>query len=79
MEGRIEVNGIALWHRITGEGEPVVQIHGSGFGHYNFDPVTPDPVAGVQGHRLRPARLRRVGPAAAGTTTWRCGPTTSSA
>ena len=26
----IEVNGIRLWHRITGEGEPVVQIHGEG-------------------------------------------------
>ena len=37
----IEVNGINLWHRITGEGEPVVQIHGAGFGHYNLDPVTP--------------------------------------
>jgi len=39
--GKIEVNGVQLWHRITGEGEPVVQIHGSGFGHFNFDPVTP--------------------------------------
>ena len=37
----IEVNGINVWHRITGEGEPVVQIHGAGFGHYNLDPVTP--------------------------------------
>ena len=37
----IEVNGISLWHRITGEGEPVVQIHGAGFGHFNLDPVTP--------------------------------------
>jgi len=37
----IEVNGVKLWHRITGEGEPVVQIHGAGFGHFNCDPATP--------------------------------------
>lgn len=42
MEGRIEVNGVDLWHRITGVGDPVVQIHGAGFGHYNFDPATPE-------------------------------------
>jgi pimeloyl-ACP methyl ester carboxylesterase len=41
MEGRVEVNGVQLWHRITGEGDPVVQIHGAGFGHFNLDPVTP--------------------------------------
>ena len=42
MEGSmIEVNGVKLWHRITGEGEPVVQLHGAGFGHYNLDPATP--------------------------------------
>jgi pimeloyl-ACP methyl ester carboxylesterase len=41
VEGRIAVNGVELWHRITGEGEPVVQIHGAGFGHFNFDPVSP--------------------------------------
>jgi 3-oxoadipate enol-lactonase len=41
VEGRIAVNGVELWHRVTGEGEPVVQIHGAGFGHFNFDPVTP--------------------------------------
>jgi 3-oxoadipate enol-lactonase len=38
---RIRVNDVELWHRITGDGEPVIQIHGSGFGHFNFDPVTP--------------------------------------
>jgi 3-oxoadipate enol-lactonase len=38
---KIRVNDVELWHRVTGAGEPVVQIHGSGFGHYNFDPVTP--------------------------------------
>src|SRR3712207_5655528 len=37
----IEVNGVNLWHRITGDGEPVVQIHGAGFGHFNCDPATP--------------------------------------
>jgi pimeloyl-ACP methyl ester carboxylesterase len=41
MEGFLEVNGVSLWHRLTGEGEPVVQIHGAGFGHFNLDPVTP--------------------------------------
>ncbi|MBM3679308.1 MAG: alpha/beta fold hydrolase [Actinobacteria bacterium] len=41
MEGLIQVNGINMWHRITGEGEPVFQIHGAGFGHFNLDPVTP--------------------------------------
>ncbi|HLH29176.1 MAG TPA: alpha/beta hydrolase [Acidimicrobiales bacterium] len=40
-EGMIEVNGVKLWHRVTGEGEPVVQIHGAGFGHFNCDPATP--------------------------------------
>jgi 3-oxoadipate enol-lactonase len=41
VEGRAEVNGVELWYRITGEGEPVAQIHGAGFGHFNFDPATP--------------------------------------
>jgi 3-oxoadipate enol-lactonase/4-carboxymuconolactone decarboxylase len=41
-EGKlVEVRGASLWHRVTGEGEPVVQIHGAGFGHFNLDPVTP--------------------------------------
>jgi 3-oxoadipate enol-lactonase len=42
MEGKVEVSGAELWYRITGEGEPVVQIHGAGFGHFNFDPATPE-------------------------------------
>ncbi len=42
MEGKAQVNGIDLWYRITGEGEPVFQIHGAGFGHFNFDPATPE-------------------------------------
>jgi pimeloyl-ACP methyl ester carboxylesterase len=42
MEGTVEVNGANLWYRLSGEGEPVVQIHGAGFGHFNFDPATPE-------------------------------------
>lgn len=42
MEGKATVNGAELWYRVSGQGEPVIQIHGSGFGHYNFDPVTPE-------------------------------------
>ena len=42
MDGMIDVNGVSLWHRISGDGEPVVQIHGAGFGHFNFDPATPE-------------------------------------
>ena len=42
MEGKVLVNGAHLWYRVTGEGEPVVQIHGAGFGHFNFDPATPE-------------------------------------
>jgi 3-oxoadipate enol-lactonase len=38
---RIQVGDAQLWNRITGEGAPVVQIHGAGFGHFNLDPVTP--------------------------------------
>jgi pimeloyl-ACP methyl ester carboxylesterase len=41
MADRIEVNGASLWYEITGQGEPVLQIHGSGFGHFNFGPATP--------------------------------------
>src|SRR5262245_1249712 len=41
MEGRAQVNGVELWYQLTGEGEPVVQIHGAGFGHFNFAPATP--------------------------------------
>ena len=34
-------HGVDLWYQVTGEGEPVVQIHGAGFGHFNFAPATP--------------------------------------
>jgi 3-oxoadipate enol-lactonase len=40
MEGTVEANGVTLWYRISGDGEPVMQIHGAGFGHFNFDPCT---------------------------------------
>ncbi len=78
MEGTAEVNGVNLWYRITGEGEPVVQIHGAGFGHFNFDPATPELSKHFRvidydmrgyGQSDRPFR----------TTTWRCGRTTSPA
>jgi 3-oxoadipate enol-lactonase len=42
MEGRAQINGVELWYDINGEGEPVVQIHGAGFGHFNFGPATPE-------------------------------------
>jgi len=42
MESRAQVNGVELWYQVTGEGEPVVQIHGAGFGHFNFAPATPE-------------------------------------
>lgn len=42
MEGRAQVNGVGLWYDVTGEGEPIVQIHGAGFGHFNFAPATPE-------------------------------------
>jgi pimeloyl-ACP methyl ester carboxylesterase len=37
----IEVRGVKLWHEISGDGEPVLQIHGAGFGHFNFAPASP--------------------------------------
>ena len=42
MEGTAQVNGVDLWYEVSGEGEPVVQIHGAGFGHFNFAPATPE-------------------------------------
>jgi len=41
VEGTAEVNGTRLWYESNGEGETVVQIHGAGFGHFNFAPATP--------------------------------------
>ena len=36
-----EVNGARLFYEVSGEREPVVQIHGSGFGRGNFATLTP--------------------------------------
>jgi pimeloyl-ACP methyl ester carboxylesterase len=41
MAAKAQVNGVELWYEVTGEGEPVIQIHGAGFGHFNFAPATP--------------------------------------
>ena len=41
MTQMTHIEGADLWTEISGSGEPVLQIHGSGFGHYNFAPVTP--------------------------------------
>ena len=35
------INGIKMWYEVTGEGAPVFQIHGCGFGHSNFAAATP--------------------------------------
>ena len=35
------MNGIRTWYEETGEGDPVIQIHGAGFGHFNFATATP--------------------------------------
>ena len=41
MASKAQVNGVELWYDVTGEGEPVLQIHGAGFAHFNFAPATP--------------------------------------
>ena len=33
--------GATLWYKKTGKGKPLLQIHGSAFGHRNFEKVTP--------------------------------------
>jgi 3-oxoadipate enol-lactonase len=35
------INGVRIWYEETGAGDPVVQIHGAGFGHFNFATATP--------------------------------------
>jgi pimeloyl-ACP methyl ester carboxylesterase len=35
------VNGVRIWYQETCEGDPVVQIHGAGFGHFNVATATP--------------------------------------
>jgi 3-oxoadipate enol-lactonase len=42
MASKAQVNGVELWYDVTGEGDPILQIHGAGFGHFNFAPATPD-------------------------------------
>lgn len=37
----IDIDGARIWHEIHGDGEPVLQIGGSGFAHLNFAPITP--------------------------------------
>ena len=37
---------VSISYEVTGEGEPVVQIHGAGFGHFNFAPATPESPTG---------------------------------
>jgi hypothetical protein len=32
MEGGAKVNGVTLWYRLLGQGEPVMQIHGAAAG-----------------------------------------------
>ena len=34
-------SGASLWYRKSGAGRPLLQIHGSAFGHRNFEKVTP--------------------------------------
>ncbi len=36
-----DVNGVELWYEVTDEGDPVMHIHGAGFGHFNFTTATP--------------------------------------
>ena len=36
-----QLDDVSLWYRWSGEGEPVVHIHGGGLGHENFDRLTP--------------------------------------
>ncbi len=36
-----DIDGVRTWYRVAGDGEPVVQIHGIGLGHQNFDTVSP--------------------------------------
>ncbi|MEO5640802.1 MAG: alpha/beta hydrolase [Sphingomicrobium sp.] len=33
--------GETIWYKITGDGPPLLQIHGSAFGHRNFEKLTP--------------------------------------
>ncbi|MCS7002820.1 MAG: alpha/beta hydrolase [Dehalococcoidia bacterium] len=37
----VTANGFRHYYKITGDGEPIVQIHGAALGHSNFAKVTP--------------------------------------
>jgi 3-oxoadipate enol-lactonase len=37
----VRINGARIWYKETGQGDPVIQIHGAGFGHFNFATATP--------------------------------------
>ena len=41
MAKMTDIGDVELWTEITGVGDPVLQIHGAGFGHYNFTPLSP--------------------------------------
>ena len=58
-----KVNGVRIWYQETGVGDPVMQIHGAGFGHFNFSTATPNSLKKLPLHRLRYAWLRPVGTA----------------
>ena len=51
------INGVRIWYKETGQGDPVMQIHGAGFGHFNFATATPILSKSLPVHRLRYARL----------------------
>ena len=36
-----ELNQKRIWYEITGQGEPLLQLHGAALGHQNFSRVTP--------------------------------------
>jgi len=38
---KLNIGDAMLWLEETGDGPPVLQIHGAGFGHYNFSPLSP--------------------------------------
>lgn len=37
----IDIGDASLWVQRTGSGDPILQIHGAGFGHDNFAPLSP--------------------------------------
>ncbi len=79
MEGKARVNGVDLWYEVTGEGEPVLQIHGAGFGHFNFAPATPGARQAASGWSTSTCAATAAPIGRCSTTTWRSGRTTSPA